>query len=311
MKSKPIPSFQITPEALYLTRRELIKRSMLLSAGLALSACLPQTPQSEPDQVTTPGPSDELGNESTSYALVTSYNNFYEFSTGKESVASLAAGLTTSPWQIQVDGLVNNPKTYGIEDLLSRFDQEERIYRMRCVEGWSMVIPWQGFPLSVLLKEADPMTSAKYVSFQSLSRPEEMPGQKNDLYPWPYLEGLRLDEAYQDLTLLATGLYGKPMPSQNGAPIRLVVPWKYGFKSAKSIVRITLVEEQPRTFWNTLAPQEYGLYSNVNPNKDHPRWSQATERRVGETDRRETLMFNGYEDEVSGLYAGMDLQVDY
>ncbi|HZU86205.1 MAG TPA: protein-methionine-sulfoxide reductase catalytic subunit MsrP, partial [Anaerolineaceae bacterium] len=254
---------------------------------------------------------DELGNALTSYQSITNYNNYYEFTTSKEGVAEMASRLTTSPWTIEVGGLVQKPKTYAIEDLLSRFTQEERIYRLRCVEGWSMVIPWTGFPLAELLKEVEPMTSAKYVSFQTLMRPEEMPGQNNSLYSWPYLEGLRLDEAYNDLTLIATGLYGKSLPGQSGAPLRLAVPWKYGFKSPKSLVRITLVEDQPPTFWNMLAPQEYGFYSNVNPERSHPRWSQSSERRIGESGRRDTLMFNGYADQVSEMYSGMDLQQNY
>jgi sulfoxide reductase catalytic subunit YedY len=316
MKIKPIPSSEITPEKLYLTRRQFIKRAAFVGAGLALAACLPNTTAGSaadptPADIAAAGQTDELGNELSTYQSITHYNNYYEFTTNKDSVAAEASRLTTSPWQIQVDGLVHNPKTYDLDDLLNRFNQEERIYRLRCVEGWSMVIPWIGFPLARLLKEVEPMTSAKYISFQSLSRPEEMPGQENNLSPWPYLEGLRLDEASNDLALLATGLYGKTMPAQNGAPIRLVVPWKYGFKSAKAIVRIKLVAQQPPTFWNMLAPQEYGFYSNVNPERSHPRWSQATERRIGESDRRETLMFNGYTEQVAGLYSGMDLQVNY
>jgi methionine sulfoxide reductase catalytic subunit len=206
---------------------------------------------------------------------------------------------------------VENPKTYGVEDILARFPRQERIYRLRCVEGWSMVIPWLGFPLADLLKEASPLGDARYVKFTTLKRPEEMPGQYNPSFPWPYTEGLRLDEAMHNLTLLSTGLYGKELPNQNGAPIRLVVPWKYGFKSIKSIVRIELVKELPPTLWSSIAPDEYGFYSNVNPKKSHPRWSQETERRIGELSRRETLMFNGYEKEVASLYSGMDLNTNY
>jgi len=223
----------------------------------------------------------------------------------------VASGFRTSPWEIQVGGLVNKPTTFGLEDLLAKFPQEEHIYRLRCVEAWSMVIPWMGFELGQLLKEVEPTGSARYVGFTTLLDPDQMPGQKSPFYPWPYTEGLRLDEAMHGLTILATGLYGKGLPPQNGAPIRLVVPWKYGFKSIKSIVRIDLLEEQPATLWNTAAPQEYGFYSNVNPEVNHPRWSQASERRIGEAGRRETLMFNGYAEEVGGLYAGMDLRVDY
>jgi sulfoxide reductase catalytic subunit YedY len=223
----------------------------------------------------------------------------------------MSKDFKTSPWEVKVDGLVNKPQTYGIEDLLKKFPQEERIYRLRCVEAWSMVIPWMGFPLSALLKEVEPLSSAKYVGFQTIFDPDQMPGQKSRFYPWPYQEGLRLDEAMHDLTILATGLYGKPMPNPNGAPIRLVVPWKYGFKSIKAIIRIELVAEQPDTMWSTIAPHEYGFYSNVNPEVSHPRWSQASERRIGEGGRRPTLMFNGYAEEVAHLYDGMDLSAYY
>jgi sulfoxide reductase catalytic subunit YedY len=226
-------------------------------------------------------------------------------------VADLVDKFQTSPWQVQVYGLVNNPKTYAMEDLLKKFDQQERIYRLRCVEAWSMVIPWTGFQLSDLLKEASPQAGAKYVRFETLYDPDQMPGQKDRLYPWPYNEGLRLDEAMNQLTLLATGLYGKALPPQDGAPIRLVVPWKYGFKSIKSIIKIELTDQQPATMWSTIAPNEYGFYANVNPEVDHPRWSQKTERRIGELGRRKTLMFNGYSDEVASLYAGMDLRANY
>lgn len=312
MKMKPIPSSEITPEHLYLTRRQFIKRAAFAGAALALSACLPNSSNNPTStHPTVPVQTDELGNPTSSYPTITNYNNYYEFTTSKESVANAAASLTTSPWSLEIGGLVNKPKTYPVDELLNRFTQQERIYRLRCVEGWSMVIPWTGFPLAELLKEVEPLASANYISFQSLSRPEEMPGQSNDLYPWPYLEGLRLDEAMHDLTLIATGLYGKPLPSQNGAPLRLVVPWKYGFKSAKALVRINLVEKQPPTFWNTLAPQEYGFYSNVNPERSHPRWSQTSELRVGETERRATLLFNGYADQVSEMYSNMDLQTNY
>jgi sulfoxide reductase catalytic subunit YedY len=217
----------------------------------------------------------------------------------------------TAPWTVAVGGLVNNPKTYGVEDLLAKFTQEERIYRLRCVEGWSMVIPWQGFPLAGVLREVDPMSKAKYVRFETLYDPKQMPGQNVGFYHWPYAEGLRLDEAMNDLTILSTGLYGKTLLPQNGAPIRLVVPWKYGFKSIKSIVRVELVDYQPETLWHAIAPNEYGFYSNVNPDRPHPRWSQASERRIGEAGRRPTLMFNGYAEEVASLYEGMDLQEYY
>jgi sulfoxide reductase catalytic subunit YedY len=255
---------------------------------------------------------DELGDPANSFEDITNYNNFYEFSTNKESVNPLSKDFKTSPWTVEVYGMVNNPKTYGIEDLLSQFTQEERIYRLRCVEAWSMVIPWTGFPLASLLKEVEPTSDAKYVRFETVYRPEEMPGQENSFfYPWPYQEGLRLDEAMNDLAILATGLYGQSLPNPNGAPIRLVVPWKYGFKSIKSIVKIELTDQQPETLWNTVGPNEYGFYSNVNPNRPHPRWSQASERRIGELSRRPTLMFNGYAEQVAYLYEGMDLIENY
>ncbi len=254
---------------------------------------------------------DELGDPLTSFEAITNYNNFYEFSMSKEAVARLAQGFTVAPWTITVGGLVNNPKTYDIDDLRKRFPQEERIYRLRCVEGWSMVIPWLGFPLGALLREVDPQSRAQYVRFETVMRPEEMPGQRDPFFPWPYVEGLRLDEAMHDLTILSTGLYGRQLLPQNGAPVRLVVPWKYGFKSIKSIVKIDLVEEQPTSLWMASAPHEYGFYANVNPDVPHPRWSQATERRIGELGRRPTLKFNGYEEEVAALYAGMDLRANY
>jgi sulfoxide reductase catalytic subunit YedY len=249
---------------------------------------------------------------------VSAYNNYYEFGTDKGDPASYAGQLKTSPWSVTIDGLVSKPATYPLEDILKSLALEERIYRLRCVEGWSMVIPWTGFPLSALLNRAEPMGSAKYVAFETLVRPEEMPGQRGFFQPleWPYVEGLRLDEAMHPLTILAAGLYGETLPNQNGAPIRLVVPWKYGFKSIKSIVRISLVEKQPVTSWNRQNPREYGFYSNVNPEVDHPRWSQKTERRIGEgsglfAKRRPTLPFNGYGEQVASLYTGMDLKAFY
>lgn len=244
----------------------------------------------------------------TSFESITNYNNFYEFSTDKEDVAKLSQKLTISPWEVEVGGLVEKPGVFSADDLKSKYTQEERIYRLRCVEGWSMVIPWTGFPVASLLKDVVPKSEAKFVKFTTLMRPEEMVGQKSWWYEWPYVEGLRIDEAMNDLAIFATGLYGKDMPKQNGAPIRLVVPWKYGFKSIKSIVKIELVKEMPVSLWMKAAPNEYGFYSNVNPKKSHPRWSQKTERRIGEFRRRKTLMFNGYENEVASLYSDMDLK---
>ena len=332
---------EITPEHVYLSRRMFMKGIGALALGsTVLSACAPATSTptvesaaaAEPAQPSgaaaaeTPGAStdprasgtpaagqqtDEQGDALTAYEAVTNYNNFYEFSMGKQEVAGLARDFTTTPWTVAVGGLVGNPKTYDLDDLRTLFEQEERVYRLRCVEGWSMVIPWLGFPLSALLKEVEPDSQAKYVRFETVLRPEEMPGQRDPWFNWPYVEGLRLDEAMNDLAILSTGLYGKWLTPQNGAPIRLVAPWKYGFKSIKSIVKIDLVEEMPTSLWMASAPNEYGFYANVNPGVPHPRWSQASERRIGEMGRRPTLMFNGYADEVAGLYEGMDLSVNY
>ena len=242
---------------------------------------------------------------------ITNYNNFYEFSTSKEGVAPAAAHFETKGWQVAVDGLVRKPKVFDLDDLLKISAPEERIYRMRCVEAWSMVIPWAGFSLSKLLDVVEPTGDARYVAFTTLLDPARMPGQRRAVLDWPYLEGLRLDEAMHPLTILASGLYGRALPPQDGAPIRLVVPWKYGFKGIKSIVKISLVATQPRTTWSAAAPNEYGFFANVNPRVDHPRWSQATEQRIGEGGRRPTLMFNGYEEQVGDLYAGLDLRANF
>jgi sulfoxide reductase catalytic subunit YedY len=311
MKSVPIRPSEITPKRLYLSRRDFIKASGLVAGSALLAACGSSADAASAPAPTANGKTDELGDPVNSYEDITNYNNYYEFSTNKESVAPLSRNFKSRPWTVEVTGMVNKPKTYGIEDLLKKFPQEERIYRLRCVEAWSMVIPWMGFPLASLLKEVEPTSDAKYVRFLSVFRPEEMQGQGSPFYPWPYQEGLRLDEAMNDLTILATGLYGELMPNQNGAPIRLVVPWKYGFKSIKAIVKIDLTDRKPDTLWNTVAPKEYGFYSNVNPNRPHPRWSQASERRIGELARRPTLMFNGYAEQVAYLYEGMDLNLYY
>ena len=303
---------EITPEHVYLNRRAFLKvaGSALLTGTLAACGVQPQT--QAPARTPVPGKTDELGDPITPYEITSNYNNYYEFSTDKRAVARLARDFPTDPWTIEVTGLVKRPFKIGLEDLLREFPQEERIYRLRCVEGWSVVVPWQGFPLAKLLARAEPTSEARYVRFVSIYKPEAMPGQrKYRTFPWPYTEGLRLDEAMHPLTILATGMYGKLLPPQNGAPVRLVVPWKYGFKSIKAVVKIELVATQPRTFWNTVAPHEYGFYANVNPNVPHPRWSQATERRLGESGRRPTLMFNGYEEEVAYLYKGMDLRENY
>jgi sulfoxide reductase catalytic subunit YedY len=309
--SRSIPSSEITPKHVYLTRRTLLAGvAGLLGAGTVTGDAAAEPLSASPSPFST----DE---KRTSLKDVTSYNNFYEFGVGKDDPARNAGALTAKPWTVKIDGLVNKPGDYPLEDLLKPVSLEERVYRMRCVEGWSMVIPWVGFPLAEVLKRADPLGSAKYVAFETLKRPSEMPAQAS-LFPvldWPYLEGLRLDEALHPLTILAVGLYGETLPNQNGAPFRLIVPWKYGFKGIKSIVRISLVEKEPPTSWNKQAPQEYGFYANVNPAVDHPRWSQATERRIGESGifvkRRPTLPFNGYAEQVASLYAGMDLKKFY
>ncbi len=320
-----IPSSEITPQHLYLSRRAFIGGAAAVAGAAALAGCAPRTDLSgagsagrlagsaTPDAtpVVIPGETDELGDPLTSYEDITNYNNFYEFTISKERVAPMSAGFPTSPWQVAVGGLVGKPGVYDIEDLRTRFTQEERVYRLRCVEGWSMVIPWLGFPLSALLNEVEPTSDANYVRFETVYDPQNMPGQNSPFYDWPYVEGLRLDEAMNDLTLLATGLYGEQLLPQNGAPIRLVVPWKYGFKSIKSIVKIDLVNEMPVSLWMDAVPSEYGFYANVNPEVSHPRWSQATERRIGTISRRPTLMFNGYGEQVASLYAGMDLRANY
>jgi sulfoxide reductase catalytic subunit YedY len=306
-KRIPIPSSEITPREVYLSRRDWLKVAGIVSAASLLAACVPQITGSPTATGSGSSPtsaqqlSDELGDLSNTYDQIVNYNNYYEFSTDKQAVNPLSANFQSTPWAVQVGGLVHNPKTYALEDL-SKFEQVERVYRLRCVEAWSMVIPWTGFELNNLLADAGPMTSAKYVRFTTLMDPDQFPGQKAPFYPWPYTEGLRLDEAMHPLTLLVTGMYGESLPNPNGAPLRLAVPWKYGFKSIKAIVNIELTEEQPITMWNTIAPNEYGFYSNVNPEVDHPRWTQRTERRIGEPGRRDTLMFNGYQDEVRVNY---------
>jgi len=334
-----IRSSEITPEHIYLSRRKFMVGIGALAAGtavLGLSSCAPQDNASAPangqpnsvpaggdtsaaangadptatTQAAPQATTDELGDPLNSFDAITNYNNYYEFTTDKERVAGMSTGFTTSPWEVAVGGLVSKPRTYSLDDLRS-FEQEERIYRLRCVEAWSMVIPWTGFPLAKILREAEPTSKAKYVRFETVYRPEEMPGQDSAWYNWPYVEGLRLDEAMHDLALMATGLYGKELLPQNGAPLRLAIPWKYGFKSIKSIVKIDLVEEMPVSLWMTSAPNEYGFYANVNPEVSHPRWSQATERRIGEFGRRKTLPFNGYAEQVSHLYDGMSLTANF
>jgi sulfoxide reductase catalytic subunit YedY len=309
---------EITPPGVYLRRRELLAGAASLGLIAGLSSILPAgRAQAAPLQAAK-SPLSTTDEPPTPLKDVTSYNNFYEFGTDKGDPAKNAHTLKTKPWKVKVDGLVGKPADYDLDDLIKGIALEERIYRMRCVEGWSMVIPWVGFPLAEVLKRVEPQGSAKYVAFETLVRPSEMPGQRGGFQalPWPYVDGLRLDEAMHPLTILAVGLYGQTLPNQNGAPIRLVVPWKYGFKSIKSIVRIKLTETEPPVSWKVQNAREYGFYSNVNPQVDHPRWSQATERRIGEgsglfVKRRPTLMFNGYGDQVASLYAGMDLKANY
>jgi methionine sulfoxide reductase catalytic subunit len=317
IKSVPVSSSEITPEHLYLSRRRFMQLAATIGISAAIAACSPGGAVRQFRQplraqtVSHPSVPDDIVEELTPFESVTNYNNFYEFSLDKEAVAPLSKDFQTSPWEVEVYGLVNKPRTFGVEDLKAMFDQEERIYRMRCVEGWSMVIPWLGFPLAKLLQEVEPTSNAQFVRFETLLDPDQMPGQRRATFPWPYEEGLRLDEAMNDLTILSTGLYGQDLLPQNGAPVRLVVPWKYGFKSIKSIVKIELVETPPMTLWSSVAPNEYGFFANVNPDVSHPRWSQASERRIGESGRRPTLLFNGYAEQVAHMYEGMDLSLYY
>ena len=313
-------SDKVTNKEVYQNRRRFIQAAVM--AGTATATTLlyrrlnpPPAPRVEGERLeeVAKAPSDEaikagfaVSDQMTPFEAITNYNNFYEFDTSKSGVAYAAKGFVTRPWAVAVEGLVNKPKVFDIDDLL-KFPLEERIYRLRCVEGWSMVIPWIGFPLHKLLERVEPTSQARYVAFQTLFDPARMPNQRTGVLDWPYVEGLRLDEAMHPLTIMATGMYDETLPPQDGAPIRLVVPWKYGFKSIKSVVRITLVADEPPATWNIQTPHEYGFYSNVNPNVPHPRWSQATERRIGEYGRRNTLMFNGYADQVAYLYEGMDL----
>jgi sulfoxide reductase catalytic subunit YedY len=314
-RASDIAPSEITPRDVYLRRREFLAgaAAMGLTGGLTAAGL---RAQAAPLQAAK-SPLSTTGETVTALKDITTYNNFYEFGTDKGDPAANAHTLTTKPWKVKIDGLVAKPGEYDYDDLVKPVRLEERIYRMRCVEGWSMVIPWVGFPLADVLKRFEPGRSAKYVAFETLVRPSEMPAQRGlfQPLPWPYVEGLRLDEAMHPLTILAVGIYGETLLNQNGAPIRLVVPWKYGFKSIKSIVRIRLTETEPPITWKVQNAREYGFYSNVNPQVDHPRWSQATERRIGEgglfARRRPTLMFNGYGEQVASLYAGMDLKANY
>jgi sulfoxide reductase catalytic subunit YedY len=323
-KPEDIKSSEITGKNVYLNRRSFMRGAALVATTAAttliyrkLNPAADEKPAGDKLVSVPKAPTDDrlrqgfaVTDDLTPIADITNYNNFYEFSTLKQAVARESKGFVTRPWSVLVDGLVTKPRTFDLEELL-RFPLEERIYRLRCVEGWSMVIPWLGFPLSALLSKVEPTSEARYVAFQTLHDPKRMPNQLTGVLPWPYVEGLRLDEAMHPLTILATGLYGETLPPQDGAPVRLVVPWKYGFKSIKSIVKISLVDREPPATWNIQAPREYGFYSNVNPSVPHPRWSQAWEDRIGEFRPRPTLMFNGYADQVAHLYTGMDLKRNF
>jgi len=311
-RPEPIKSSEITDESVYLNRRKFISTASKAAVAVAGGMVLPELGGFNNAEAAL-----ALGNinkskyvvdeEKTPYKDITRYNNFYEFSTDKEGPALLSKNFKTDPWTLRIDGEVKNPASYQLEDFIKPHALEERVYRLRCVEAWSMVVPWVGFSFADVVKKVEPTSKAKFVEFTTLYDPEQMPGQKRNVLPWPYVEGLRMDEAMNPLTILAVGLYGKIMPNQNGAPIRLVVPWKYGFKNIKSIVRIRFTEKQPKTTWNIAGPREYGFYANVNPTVDHPRWSQARERRIGDFFKRKTLMFNGYAEEVAHLYSNMDL----
>ena len=302
-KPDDLPSSEITPESLYSDRREFLRTAGLLGIAAATLGCVGSASADTQD--------GQVKDELTPFEDVTTYNNFYEFGTDKSDPAENAKGFKTKPWTVRVEGLVSKPASYSLEDFIKPSKLEERVYRHRCVEAWSMVIPWLGFPMSDLINRVQPLSSAKFIEFQTLNDPQQMPGQRAPVLPWPYTEGLRLDEAMHPLAIFAVGLYGKMLLPQNGAPLRTVIPWKYGFKATKSIVRIRFTDKQPRTAWNQATPNEYGFYANVNPEVDHPRWSQAKERRIGEFRKRPTLMLNGYADQVGKLYQGLDLRKNY
>ena len=303
-----IPSSEITPERDYIGRRDFLRQAGIggaafgVAAPQLLAACDRAAVEESAGEVS--GQADEPN----TFEQITSYNNFYEFGLDKEDPKANSAAFKPKPWTVRVEGLCNKPGDYAFDDLVKPHKVVDRTYRLRCVEAWSMVIPWQGIPLADMLKRFEPRPAAKFVAFTTVLRPSEMPGQRRPVLDWPYVEGLRLDEAMHPLTIMATGLYGRALPNQNGAPLRLIVPWKYGFKGIKSIVKIAFTETEPPTSWNIAAPDEYGFYANVNPEVDHPRWTQASERRIGEFRRRRTLMFNGYADQVASLYSGMDLR---
>lgn len=300
-KPADIKSSEITTEDQYLNRRKFLAAAGIATAGLMGSVRL----------IGGIAPSNQQDDKPNTYDEITHYNNYYEFGTDKEDPAANAQKFRTKPWTVKVDGLVKRPAEYQLEDLLKPYKLEDRTYRFRCVEAWSMVIPWQGVPLAEMIKRFEPLPSAKYVRFETIYAPNEMPGQRTPILQWPYVEGLRMDEAMHPLTLMVTGLYGKPLPNQDGAPFRLIVPWKYGFKGIKAITKISFVADQPKNTWQIASPDEYGFYANVNPEVDHPRWTQASERRIGVFRRQKTLMFNGYADQVAHLYAGMDLRKNF
>jgi sulfoxide reductase catalytic subunit YedY len=300
-KPDDVKASEITPEDSYVNRRKFLAVAGIATAGLLGSGRI----------LSAIGPAKRQDDKPNTLAEITSYNNYYEFGTGKEDPSQNATNFKTRPWTVKVDGLVKKPADYHFEDLVKPYKLEDRTYRFRCVEAWSMVIPWQGIPLAEMINRFEPLPSAKYVQFTTLYAPDQMPGQRQPILPWPYVEGLRMDEATHPLTLMTTGLYGKTLPNQDGAPLRLIVPWKYGFKGIKAIVRISFVESQPKNTWQIANADEYGFYANVNPEVDHPRWTQSSERRIGQFRRQKTLMFNGYADQVAKLYAGMDLRRNF
>jgi sulfoxide reductase catalytic subunit YedY len=305
-----IPSSEITPEGVYVNRRQFLARAGLIGASVASAASLLEACKRSGREYSAGGEvgSGEQQEKLTSYEDITTYNNFYEFGMDKSDPAEYSGDFKPKPWTVRVEGLVKKAADYDFDDLIKPAEVQDRTYRLRCVEAWSMVIPWQGVPLASLIKRFEPLPSAKFVKFTTVFRPSEMPGQRTPLLDWPYVEGLRMDEAMNPLTILATGLYGKTLPNQDGAPLRLIVPWKYGFKGIKSIVKISFTDQQPMNTWQLANPSEYGFYANVNPNVDHPRWTQASERRIGQFRRLDTKMFNGYADQVASMYAGMDLR---
>jgi len=301
-KPDDIKSSEITSEDDYVNRRKFLAAAGVATAGVLASGRLASAVMP---------PVRRQDDKPNTYEEITTYNNYYEFGTDKEDPSNNATKFRTRPWTVKVDGLVKKPAEYHFEDLVKPYKLEDRTYRFRCVEAWSMVIPWQGIPLAEMIKRFEPLPSAKFVQFTTLMAPDQMPGEREAILPWPYVEGLRMDEATNPLTLMVTGLYGKTLPNQNGAPLRLITPWKYGFKGIKAITRISFVDKQPRNTWQIANPNEYGFYANVNPEVDHPRWTQASERRIGQFRRQKTLMFNGYADQVASMYAGMDLRKNF